>query len=473
MIRKIAMGIASLIVVLSAIGVGAFIYLRGSLSRTSGSITLTGLSKPVEIFRDANGVPHVFAESAEDAYFALGFVHAQDRLWLMEFTRRLGAGRLAEVLGEPTLKFDRFFRTLGLYRLAEANYEQLSPEVREAYDAYAAGVNAWLRARSGALPLEFLLLGVEPEPWRPADSLVWGRLMAIRLGKNWRTEALRAQILNVLVAKGLPRERLDQLWPGSNGANPSTIESARRAARLSESLLASIPTDEVSGGASNAWVLHGTRTSTGKPLLANDPHLAFGVPILWYLVRIETPDLSVTGVTLPGAPLTILGHNNRIAWGITNGYGDNEDLFVETIDPGNADAYLSSTGPRDFDIREETIPVEDGEPVRLRVRETYHGPVISGVSEDAAKIAKKGTVIALASAALREDDSTVEALYAINRAGDWTDFLAAAARFHTPQQNLMFASRDGHIGFIVAGRLPLRRSGDGRFPVPGKDGTHD
>ena len=181
MIRKIAMGIASLIVVLSAIGVGAFIYLRGSLPRTSGSITLTGLSKPVEIFRDANGVPHVFAESAEDAYFALGFVHAQDRLWLMEFTRRLGAGRLAEVLGEPTLKFDRFFRTLGLYRLAEANYEQLSPEVREAYDAYAAGVNAWLRARSGALPLEFLLLGVEPEPWRPADSLVWGRLMAIGL----------------------------------------------------------------------------------------------------------------------------------------------------------------------------------------------------------------------------------------------------------------------------------------------------
>jgi penicillin amidase len=214
------------------------------------------LSKSVEIVRDSNAVPHIFAETAEDAYFALGYVHAQDRLWQMEFTRRLGAGRLAEVLGKPALKFDRFLRTLGLYRIAEANYNQLSPEVRDTFDAYAAGVNAWLRSRSGALPPEFLLLGIEPEPWRPADSLVWGRLMAIRLGRNWRTEALRAQILDVLVKRGLPSERMDQLWPGSFGANPSTIESVRRAARLSESLLASIPTDEVFGGASNAWVLH-------------------------------------------------------------------------------------------------------------------------------------------------------------------------------------------------------------------------
>ena len=297
--------------------------------------------------------------------------------------------------------------------------------------------------------------------------------MAVRLGRNWLTEALRAQIIDVLVNKDLPSGRLDQLWPGSTGVNPSTIESVRRAARLSENLLASIPADEVFGGASNAWVLHGTRTSTGKPLLANDPHLAFGAPILWYLVRIEAPDLSITGATLPGAPLTVLGHNNRIAWGFTNGYGDNEDLFVETVDPDNADAYLTLIGPRDFDIREETIRVKNADPVRLEIRETYHGPVISNVSEDAAKLAGKSNVFALASPVFRADDRTVEALYAINRANNWTDFLLAAAQFHTPQQNIMLASTDGDIGFIAAGRLPLRISGDGRLPVPGKDGTHD
>ena len=472
--RRVALAVIGLLLVTIMVGVGGgYLWLKTSLPQMDGEVVLSGLNGPVEIIRDANAVPHIFAETAEDAYFALGFVHAQDRLWQMEFTRRLGAGRLAEVLGEPAVKTDRFLRTLGLYRLAEANYENLSPEVRKTYDAYAAGVNAWMRTRSGVLPLEFLLLGIEPEPWRPADSLVWNRLMAVRLGRNWRTEALRAQIVDRLVETGLPSELLDQLWPASPRVEPSTIESVRRAARLSESLLASIPVDEVFGGASNAWVLHGTRTSTGKPLLANDPHLAFGAPILWYLVRIEAPDLSVAGVTLPGAPLTVLGHNNRIAWGFTNGYGDNEDLFVETVDPDNADAYLTRTGPRDFDIREETIRVKNADPVRLRVRETYHGPVISDVSEDAARMAGESNVIALASPVFRADDRTVEALYAINRANDWTEFLLAAAQFHTPQQNLMFASTDGDIGFIAAGRLPLRISGDGRLPVPGKDGTHD
>ncbi len=473
MLRKTAIGLSGIIVVLLAVGLGVFIYLRSSLPQMDGSIVLAGLNKPVEIIRDSNAVPHIFAETAEDAYFALGFVHAQDRLWQMEFTRRLGAGRLAEVLGEPALKTDRYLRTLGIYRLAKSNYDRLSPKVRDAYDAYAAGVNAWLHGQSGALPPEFLLLGIEPEPWQPADSLVWGRLMALRLGRNWRSEALRAGILGALAEKGLPSDRLDWLWPGTPGSNPSTIENVHRAARQSQSLLASIPTDEVFDGASNAWALHGTRTSSGKPLLANDPHLAFGAPVLWYLVRIETPGLSITGVTFPGAPLTVLGHNDQIAWAFTNGYGDNEDLFIETISPGDPDAYLTHDGPRKFTVREEVIKVKNADPVRLRVRETYHGPVISDVSEDAVNMTDEGTVTALASPMFRKDDGTVEALYAINRAKDWTGFLAAAAQFHTPQTNIMFASTNGDIGFIAAGRLPLRISGDGRFPVPGKDGTHD
>lgn len=471
--RMMVLIISGLVAVLLVVALGGFLYLRTSLPQMNGSIALTGLNQPVEIIRDSNAVPHIFAKNAEDGYFGLGFVHAQDRLWQMEFMRRLGAGRLAEVLGEPALKYDRFLRTLGLYRLAEKSYDELPSDVRRSFDSYAAGVNAWLRTRTGALPPEFLLLGVEPEPWRPADSLVWGRLMAIRLGRNWRTEALRAQIADALAEKSLSTERLEQLWHGSNEDAPSTIESRRHAARLSKSLLASIPIDEVFGGASNAWVLHGSRTHSGKPLLANDPHLAFGAPVLWYLAHIEAPGLSVTGVTHPGSPLTVLGHNKRTAWGFTNGYGDNEDLFVETLDPHNADAYLTIEGPRTFEIQEEKILVKGGDPVHLIIRETYHGPVITDVSEDADKLVREGNVISLSSPAFRADDRTVESLYAINRAQNWTDFLKAAGQFHTPQQNLMFASSEGDIGFVVAGRVPIRKSGDGQLPVPGKDGIHD
>ncbi len=213
MIRKIALIFAALVILLVAAGLGGYWWLRTSLPQMNGSVTLAGLNSPVEIVRDANAVPHIFAENAADAYFALGYVHAQDRLWQMELTRRAGAGRLAEVLGETALESDLYLRTLGLDRLAEAMFETASPEVRAALEAYAAGVNGWLATRSGVLPLEFILLGFDPEPWRPADSLFWSRLMALRLGRNQRNEHLRACIAQELAAKELPPELLDELWP--------------------------------------------------------------------------------------------------------------------------------------------------------------------------------------------------------------------------------------------------------------------
>jgi penicillin amidase len=473
MLRKVIIVLIGTVVVLSAAGGGGYYWLRTSLPRMNGTVVLAGPAAPVEVIRDENAIPHIFADSAKDAYFALGFVHAQDRIWQMEFTRRLGAGRLAEVLGEPALKFDRFLRTLGLYRLAETDYENLSPEVRTAFESYAAGVNAWLENRTGALPPEFLLLGVDPEPWRPADSLVWSRLMAIRLGRNWRTELVRARIADHLAGNGLSSQLLGQLWARPTRATPSTIESVRHAALLSKAMLSSIPTEEVNGGSSNGWVLHGTRTSSGKPILANDPHLSFGAPILWYFARIEAPGLSVTGVTLPGAPLTVLGHNDHIAWGFTNGYGDAEDLFVETTAEHDSTAYLTSTGTQNFLMRVEVIQVKDRDPLHLTVRETRHGPVISDVADDAATIGDGRHVIALASSALRPDDRTIEALYAINRARNWTEFRDAAASFHSPHQNMVIAATDGDIGFISPGRLPVRSNGNGSVPVSGTDGAHD
>jgi penicillin amidase len=459
---------------LLAVGLGSgYLWFRSSLPQTSGTVTLAGLHRPVEIVRDTNAVPHIFAESPADAYFALGYVHAQDRLWQMEFTRRLGAGRLAEVLGEPAAKTDRFIRTLGFHRLAEGSVEALSVDVRAALDAYAAGVNAWLETRSGALPPEFVLFRVEPEPWKPADTLLWSRLMALRLGRNWQTELIRASLAERLELEDLPPELLGELWPEASPGSPITLShAAPDVGPLFDAIQEAPPPTLFSDGASNGWIVHGRLTETGKPILANDPHLSFEAPILWYLARIEAPGLSVTGATIPGVPFTILGHNRQIAWGMTNAFGDTADLFVETVDPQDPDSYLTPDGPRPFVTRKEDFHV-GGETIPITVRKTHHGPVISDVLDDAARVGGADHVVALAMPALRPDDRTVEALYAINRARDWDGFLAAAAKFHAPHVNLFFAATDGDIGFISAGRIPVRKAGDGRLPAPGSDGAHD
>ena len=474
MARKTVFVSVALMGLMAAIGLGGLLWLRTSLPRISGSVSLPGLNKPVKVIRDANAVPHIFAESPKDAYFALGYVHAQDRLWQMEFMRRLGAGRLAEVLGEPGLETDRYIRTLGLYRLAEASYGNISAEVRAALDAYTAGVNAWLDTRQGALPLEFILLGFEPEQWRGADTLVWNRLMALRLGRNRKNEILRARIAKELAAKGLNAGLLDQLWPVDPADTPVTVASTSLRIRpVPDALWGSLDTDLMDDSGSNGWIVHGRLTKTGKPVLANDPHLRFGAPISWYLARIEAPGLSLTGATIPGVPFTLLGHNGTIAWGMTNGGADVEDIFVETLDPDDPGKYLSPEGSRAFKTRREVIRVKDAENVTITVRETQHGPVISDVSKKAAQAVDAGHILVLATPALRSDDRTVEALFAINRARNWSDFRAAADSFHTPHTNLFFAGSDGDIGFVSAGRIPIRKAGDGRMPVMGADGHHD
>ena len=401
-------------------------------------------------------------------------MHAQDRLWQMEFLRRLGAGRLAEVLGEKPVAADKIFRTLGLYRQAEADVETLSPKVRAAYEAYAAGVNSFLETRRGALPPEFVLLRFKPEPWQIADSLVWGRVMALRLGRNWRVELLRVRLDNALASRGLPSKFLEELWPDDPDGSPVTLENASRSAGLLLDQIRDAPPDElISDGASNGWVVDGRLTNTGKPILANDPHLNFEAPGLWYLARLEAPGLSLTGATVPGVPLTILGHNGSIAWGATNAGGDVADFFIETLDPENPEKYLNPAGPIPFETRDEVIRIKGGATVLLTVRKTRHGPVFSDVSEDAGRAAGAGRVLALATPVSRPDDRTVEAHFAINRAKNWREFKLATADFHTPHQNLFFAAVDGDIGFISQGRIPIRKAGDGRVPVSGADGSHN
>jgi penicillin amidase len=471
--RRALLALAGLAVIAAGASAAGYLWLRGSLPQLDGRVALAGLAAPVEVLRDADGLVTIRAQSERDAAFALGYVHAQDRLAQMELMRRLGAGRLSEVMGESTLQTDRLMRTLGFYRLAEASQRHLEPETLATLEAYAAGVNAFLADPPGPLPLEFHILRHQPEPWRPADSLVWGRLMALQLSGNWASEALRLRL-----AERLTPEQIDFLWPPYPKNAPIAIGDMAAATGPGPGLRPVLPGDVLPWrwapkDASNSWVVSGRHTASGRPILANDMHLGLNQPSQWYLVRIETPALTLAGATAPGVPFLIAGHNGRIAWAFTTTHSDTQDLFLERRPAGAADGYETPDGPAPFALREEVIEVRGGEPVTLTVRATRHGPIVSDLDGWRASPVPEGELAALAWPALRADDRSADAIHAMNRARDWAQFQAAARRFHSPQQNLLYADRDGRIAFIAPARVPVRARGDGRFPVPGWTGAND
>jgi penicillin amidase len=465
MIRRILGGALLLVPILAG---GLYFYLRSSLPRVEGGIAVGGLNVEVTIARDGDGVPLITASDDEDAAFGLGFVHAQDRLFQMETMRRSGAGRLSEIFGAQTVGVDRQMRVLGLYRLADAEFASLSLPVQRGLEAYAAGVNAFLASRRGALPPEFLLLRFAPEPWRPADSLVWGKLMDLHLAGNYRGELLRARL-----ARTLSPEELAFLYPEYPKGAPTTLAELASIYRQMplDRLYAALPPAVGPIYASNNWVVDGAHSKSGKPLLANDPHLAFGAPGFWYLARLKTPEREIAGGTAPGTPLVLVGHNDRIAWGFTTTTGDVEDLFIEKLDPADLGRYLTPDGSAAFATREERIAVRGEEPVRLTIRTTRHGPVLSDALP--AGTADEGYVLALAASFLGAEDRTAEALWGIDRAADWNEFRTALQSFVGPQQNMVYGDAAGMIGFIAPGRIPIRKQGNGWLPVPGWTGDYD
>ncbi len=465
MLRRILAGILLLLFILAG---GGYLYLRSSLPQVGGRIAVPGLKAAVTIARDADGIPLITAGDDEDAAFGLGFAHAQDRLFQMEMMRRYGTGRLSEIFGEPTLDTDRQMRVLGVYRLAEAEVPLVSAPVRRGLEAYAAGVNAFLATRSGALPPEFLLLRLSPEPWRPADTLVWGKLMDLLLAGNYRAELTRARL-----ARTLSAEELAFLYPAYPPDAPTTLAALAEIYRRLplDRLYAALPPAVGPIHASNNWVVDGAHSTSGKPLVANDPHLAFGAPGFWYLARLKTPEREIAGGTVAGTPLVAIGHNDRIAWGMTTTGSDVEDLFIEKIDPADPGRYLTPGGSEAFAAREETIAVRGAASVVLRVRATRHGPVLSDVLPS--DPVEAGYVLALAAPFLAGDDRTAEALWSINRAADWNEFRAALQWWAGPQQNIVYGDRDGTIGFIAPARVPIRKQGDAWLPVPGWSGDYD
>ncbi len=434
-----------------------------SLPDAREELAIAGLSAPVDITLDSDGIPRITAATERDAAAALGYLHARDRMFQLEMMRRGAEGRLAEIAGESALRLDRFSRTLGLMQRARADVEALSPETRDLLAAYADGVNAWIAARGRLAAPEFLVLG-EPEAWKPEHSLLWGKVMGLWLSGAWRRDLDRARI-----AAALPPERLKLIFP--EDSSPGRLDLA--AAALGR-VLAQVPAFGVDAplpdSASNAWAVAGSRAAQGAPLLANDPHLGFQAPIIWYLARIELPDGRFrAGATAPGVPAVVIGRNEKLAWGFTTTHSDTQDVFIERL---AGEGYETPEGPRPFTIREERIAVRGREePELLRVRETRHGPVISDLDPGAGL--PPGVVLSVAMANLAPEDTAADGLLALNRATTLAEARAAAARISSPPQNLMVTEAGGRIAQYLVGRTPVRRSGDGALPVPGWDGAAD
>ncbi|KPF51087.1 hypothetical protein D621_12675 [beta proteobacterium AAP51] len=467
------------------------VYAWRTLPQTEGRWVLPGAQAEMRIERDADGVPTLRANSERDAAYALGVVHAQDRLWQLETHRRIASGRLAEAFGPSALETDRFLRALGVRRAAAEQWQRLPAASQGLLQAYADGVNAVLQRGVRALPPEFLILGLTPEPWQPVDSLAWATMMAWDLGGNWNSELLRLRL-----ALQLPVERIHQLMPPYPGEQPlPTMDFSAFYRSLKLDGAASVtawqrlpemaPESGIEGVGSNNWVVAGSHSRTGQPLLANDPHLKLSTPTLWYLARVQVPGLQLAGATLPGTPGVLLGQNGHIAWGFTNTAPDVQDLYIEALDPQDPTRYRVPVTPATpdgwarFETTTETIKVKGQPDVVMTVRRSRHGPVISdaGTTPDVLGPAAKPThVLALRWTALDTDNDPITASLALQRATSVQAFFEATRGWVAPMQNMVVADTAGRIGLISPGRVPVRKPENdlhGLAPAPGWDEKYD
>jgi len=529
--------LAGLLVTALVLGLAGFTALRRPLPRHDGELRLAGLSAPVTVHRDRYGIPHVYAATMDDLFRAQGYLHAQDRFWEMDFRRHLTGGRLSELFGASQVETDAFLRTLGWRRVAEAEWQLISESARHALRVYAAGVNAWIAETggpraTGGKSLEYAVLGLQRSgyrvaEWDPIDSLAWLKAMAWDLRGNMEAEIDRAALL----AAGLNRIRIDSLFPAypyarhqpivtgggvadgafdpgvppepvresepgpGSGVTAAEIAAAAPAVTALRDALRRLPGAAAGAGAgigSNSWVIGGDLTDTGSPILANDPHLAPAMPSIWYQIALHCSapgcDYQAAGFSFSGAPGVIIGHNGRIAWGFTNMNPDVTDLYLERVD---GDRYEVDGRLHDLVLRQETIKVAGGEDVTITVRESRHGPLLSDASEELRGIAANPPVapdgdpaflarpaeegryaISLAWTALTPG-RTADALFALNMAGDWAEFRAAAALFEVPAQNIVYADGEGNIGYQSPGMIPVRGAGDGAWISPGWDTAYD
>ena len=451
-----------------------------SVPPLDGRIPLAGLQSPVDVRFDRFAVPHVFAGPDEDAWRAVGYLQARDRLWQMELYRRAASGRLSEILGEATVAIDERFLTLGLRLAAEREWQQASPGIRAVFESYAAGVNAVMTAKRSRLPPEHQLLRLRPEPWSPIDSLAISKLFAWRLGENHRAELLRYAIVEEIGPRGLELFPADPDWAPVIVTPPTlTAQTGQRAEGRGHRTSVTYPAglEWLSPDAqamSNSWVIDGSRTASGRPILANDPHLAIELPSVWWEAHVTSASFDVAGVTIPGIPFIVIGHNARIGWGLTNAGADVQDFFVERLDPSRKQ-YRVGDQWVPLETRQHVIRVKGrSAPLIFEVRSTRHGPVrnrddwhevYAGDAELPEQLDE--TVLALKWQPVLEANSSA-AFDLLARAGKWTEFLTAVRQFSAPAQNFVYADVDGNIGYAMSGLLPVRAESDGAVPVSGE-----
>ena len=454
---------------LAAALIACFVYLRGSLPPAGARVIKAGVSQPVELTRDENGVAVVNARTDRDAFFAIGFAHAQDRMWQLDLQRRTAAGRLSEVFGRETVPQDAWMRALGLYEAAEQSWSRLSTEARASLTAYAAGVNAWL-AQDPVLPPEFIVLGLRPEPWREVDSLAWSKVFALNLSNNMWNETS-----NMIASQYLSREQMVSLL----GLSLSDLSADAAGGVMSEQAAAGLLSIREGlesglkiGGryvGSNAWVVAGRLMQGEQAALANDPHLGVQMPSPWYVARLKGDRLNVSGMTLVGLPVVIFGQNGNIAWGGTSMMADVQDLYIEQPNPADPTQYKRGDGWANFDVRSEIIQIRAEfpaslrapiEPVRIQFRRTLDGPVISDI------VGAFDQSVALRWTALDPDDASYESFLRVNYAHDWDTFKDSFQTYVAPALNLLYADKSNNIGSLGVGRIPVRSKGEGRLPVP-------
>ncbi len=485
------------IVLLVLVGFGAFqVYVLQSLAPLTGQAQLNGLSAGVEIQRDASDVTHIHAQNPVDAWRAIGYVHAQERGWQLAFNRQVMHGELSEWLGEPSLETDKLMRTLGIIQAAQAQFDKLPLNTQKALEAYAQGVQAGYASAQWRAP-EFLILGINPakdmKPWTAVDSVGWALMMALDLGGNWGHEFARWMALQTLST--------DELWtllppyPGEPRGTKVDVaalyqnlgvyakpSSAKADASNQPHLLASSTLDigVLEGKGSNNWVVPGSNTQSGLPLLANDPHLGLSAPAVWYFAGLHAPAgklpdgqthgaLNVVGATLPGLPFVVLGRTQKAAWGFTNTGPDVQDLFLEALE--GKDSYRTPSGQQAFETRKEVIKVKGQGDVAIQVRTTRHGPVISDVQPAYAQFLNKDKyAMAIRWSALDPDNQTIVAGMDANFANSVAELRQAFSQNHSPMQNVVMADSSGKVLFKVAGKMPVRAPNNdlkGMLPAPG------
>ena len=433
-------------------------YVNRSVEQVDGTIELSSLNKEVTVITDDNGVPHIHADSEQDLYIAQGYVQAQHRMFQMELSRRQASGTLSEVVGASAINQDKYFRTLGLRRAAEASYEIYTEESKQVLEWFAAGVNAYISDAKNAnrLPIEFKLMGIEPEEWTPIDSLTIGKFMAFDLGGHWERQAFNYYLLNTF-----EEDKAYELFPAYPESRPTIIDEGE--IDIAKSFEHAVIPNEFNG--SNNWVVSGEKTVSGQPLLANDPHLGLATPSIWLQMHLKAADINVSGVIFAGVPGIILGHNENIAWGVTNTGPDVQQLYLEEKNPENPHEFLFEDDWEEAEIIDEPIIVKDEDTVDYEVVVTRHGPIVSEFAEESGT----NSAFSLRWTAL-EPTTELEAILEMNKASNWEEFETGLEKFLAPAQNFVFAGKDGTIAYKANGNIPIYENAeDALLPMRGWD----